>query len=81
MEPGERRSYTAMGPSWQANAKTAPVLSLRAYLAILTQARQNSANLFWTIFSKIFKNHTRQRRERPRMILVDSALESPASQL
>ena len=81
MGAGERRSYTAMGLSWQANAETALVLSLLAYLAILTQARQNSAVLFWTIFSKIFKSHTRQRRERPRMILIDSSLESPASQL
>ena len=32
-------------------------------------------------FSKIFKSHTRQRRERPRMIPIDSSLESPASQL
>ena len=55
--PGERCSYTTMGLSWQANAETAPVSSLRVYLAILTrtQARQNSARLFWTIFSKTFK--------------------------
>ena len=55
MGAAERRPYTAMGPSWQANKKTAPVLSLRAYLAILTQARQNSAVLFWTIFSKKYR--------------------------
>ena len=55
MGPGERCSYIAMGLSWQANAETAPVLSLRVYLAILTQARQNSAVLFWATFSKIFK--------------------------
>ena len=48
-----------MGPSWQANAETAPVLPLRAYFAILTQARQNSAVLFWTIF---FKKHRFLRR-------------------
>ena len=52
---GERRSYTAMGPSWQANAETAPVLPLRAYFAILTQARQNSARLFWAIFFKKYR--------------------------
>ena len=55
MGPGERCSYTTMGLSWQANAETAPVSSLRVYLAILTQARQNSARLFWTIFLKTFK--------------------------
>ena len=55
MGPSERCSYTAMGLSWQANAETAPVLSLRVYLAILTQARQNSAVLFWTTFSKPLK--------------------------
>ena len=50
MGPGERRSCTAMGPSWQAKAETAPILSLRAYFAILTQAHQNPAGLFWVIF-------------------------------
>ena len=53
--PGERCSYTAMGLSWQANAETAPVSSLRVYLAILTQARQNSARLFWAIFFKKYR--------------------------
>ena len=53
--PGEQCSYTAMGLSWQANAEAASGLSLRVYLAILTQARQNSARLFWTFFSKTFK--------------------------
>ena len=55
MGPSGRCSYTAMGLSWQANAETAPVLSLRVCLAILTQARQNPARLFWTIFSKTSK--------------------------
>ena len=77
--PGERCSYTAMGLSWQANAETAPVLSLRVYLAILTQARRNSAVLFWATFFENVQNHTRQRCERPRMILIGSLLENPAA--
>ena len=55
MGPDEWCSHTAMGLSWQANAETAPVLSLRVYLAILTQARQNPAVLLWAKFSKTFK--------------------------